>query len=93
MNTVPEDCLIEAQELVGDPEAIARGYLSAKIVNLAQQMADEILTLGLPRAGVGSPYSYWIKSSPIYEYASESLKTREMTCFEKLAEHYLGRKS
>ena len=85
------DRLIEAQEIIGDPEAIAKGYLTEEMIDLAMQLSSEVMGRNLPRHGsVGTPYKYWIDKSEIYKEADKKYKSKQMLYFEKLCDRYIS---
>jgi hypothetical protein len=78
-----------AQVIVGDPEAISRGYLSSKTIEDAQKLAAEAMAraeFGMigHLSPIGSPHQYWIQASPIYKELAESSAYKKDRIFSNL---------
>lgn len=79
--------LEEAQKIIGDPEAIERGYVTEKSVNAAIQLATELKANGFEaRDGMAIFPNVWHISEPI----KAPLSKREQTVLSALAAHLMS---
>lgn len=80
-----------ALEIVGDPQAIERGYLTEKTVSDAQAIADEVLqSEWLGRLGflssVGQPHQWWADNCAAYAALAEAPEYQRNKPFRMLIE-------
>ena len=79
--------LEEAQKIVGDPEAIERGYVTEKSVNAAIKLATELKANGFEaRDGMAIFPNVFHISDPI----KATLSRREQTVLSTLAAHLMS---
>lgn len=79
--------LEDAQKVIGDPEAIERGYVTEKSVNAAIQLATELKANGFEaRDGMAIFPNVWHISEPI----KAPLSKREQTVLSALAAHLMS---
>ena len=79
--------LEDAQKVIGDPEAIERGYVTEKSVNAAIKLATELKANGFEaRDGMAIFPNVFHISDPI----KSSLSRREQTVLSALAAHLMS---
>ena len=81
--------LLEAQELVNDPEAIQRGYLLPEMLSVARDVIAEAIAKSLPLTGaIGSPDDFWLDNCEAYQQATASFSGRKFGTFLRLVNAY-----
>lgn len=81
--------LLKAQELVGDPEAIQRGYLLPEMLSVARDVIAEAITKSLPLSGtIGSPNDFWLENCEAYQQATAAFSGRKFGTFLRLVNAY-----
>jgi hypothetical protein len=90
--TIETPTLEQAQAMTGDPQAIARGYVSANIIYKAIALANA--AIAMPTFGtmgylseIGNPHDWWLESCPAYANLDEdeSISGRQFSSILKIA--------
>jgi hypothetical protein len=89
-----------AQSLIGDPQAIARKYLSEQTIVDAQELAKD--AIAMPTFGqlgylsaIGYPHQWWVENSSVYrrlEQESNYQSGARLSCLLLLAEYFAHEK-
>jgi hypothetical protein len=63
----------QAQYLIGDDQAIKRGYLDQEVIDFAYQIVAEKESKGIlgSQSGCGNPHKYWLENFESYRKMSE----------------------
>jgi hypothetical protein len=90
--TIKTPTLEEAQEMTGDPQAIARGYVSAPVIYKAIALANA--AIAVPEFGtmgylgdIGTPDLWWEENCPAFKDLcdSEDVTLRQLAAILKIA--------
>jgi hypothetical protein len=85
--------MAEALEIVGDPEAADRGYVTEQTITDALRLAENC---GDRTGRIGCPHAHWAEISPVYAELTAShsyRKDRNLSFLCKIADHIRGKKS
>lgn len=94
MTAIAVPTLEQAQEMTGDPEAIARGYVNESIVSKAVALAKAAIALEqFGRIGylasIGNPHDWWFENCPAYAQLDQdnTITGRQFSLVLKIADH------